>query len=136
VQRPRNSLVIIGLLAAFAAFGGACGGDDDDAAAGAGDAGQQFASGPERQFRNLATALGPQGMDAVALPKGSLNGAEAGVAISGAKQGSARLFATPAKASDYADEVATGGDKTTVVGRLVFQAANQDDADFYADAYE
>lgn len=58
------------------------------------------------------------------------------MAITGERQGSARSFATPAKAQDYADEVATSGDKTTVVGTVVFQAASQDDADFYADAHE
>jgi hypothetical protein len=136
VQRPRNSLIVIGLIAAIAVSGGACGGDDDDGTAGADGSGQPAESSPDQPFRNLETALAPEGMEVAALPKESLNGAEAGVAITGSRQGSARLFATPAKAQDYADEVATGGDKTTVVGSLVFQAASQDDADFYADAYE
>ena len=134
MRRPRKSLITIGLIAALAVSGSACGGDDDDATEGA--ASNAATVAPERAFRNLATALAAQGMEAVALPKGSLNGAEAGVAITGAKQGSARLFATPAKAQDYADGVATSNDKTTVVGSLVFQAASQEDADFYADAYE
>ena len=136
VKRPLNPLIILGLIAAIAMSGGACGGDDDDGTAGADASGQGAASSPERPFRNLATALAAQGMEVAALPKESLNGAEAGVAITGARQGSARSFSTPAKAHDYADEVATRGDKTTVVGTLVFQAASQDDADFYADAYE
>jgi hypothetical protein len=136
VQRPRNSLIVIGLIAAIALSGGGCGGDDDDGTAGADGSGQPAESSPDQPFRNLETALAPEGMEVAALPKESLNGAEAGVAITGSRQGSARLFATPAKAQDYADEVATGGDKTTVVGSLVFQAASQDDADFYADAYE
>jgi hypothetical protein len=136
VKRPLNLLVILGLVAAMAVSGGACGGDDDDATTGADASGEPAASSPERPFRNLATALAAQSMEVAALPKESLNGAEAGVAITGERQGSARLFATPAKAHDYADEVATTGDKTTVVGSLVFQAASQDDADFFADAYE
>ena len=136
MQRPLSSLIIVGLIAALAVSGGACGDDDDDAAAGADASGQPAASSPDRAFRNLATALAAQGMEVEALPKESLNGAEAGVAITGARQGSARLFATPAKAQDYADEVAARGDRTTVLGTLVFQAASQDDADFYADAYE
>jgi hypothetical protein len=136
VKRPLNLLVILGLIAAIAMFGGACGDDDDDDTAGADGSGQPAASSPGDPFRNLATALAAQGMEVDELPKESLNGAEAGVAITGAKQGSARMFATAAKAKDYADEVATSGEKTTVVGLLVFQAASQDDADFYADAYE
>jgi hypothetical protein len=135
VKRPLNSLIILGLIAAIAMSGAACGDDDDDGAAGADASGQSATSSPENPFRNLETALAPEGMDVVALPKGSLNGAEAGVAITGSRQGSARMFATPAKAHGYADEVATS-DKTTVVGTLVFQAASQDDADFFADAYE
>ena len=78
----------------------------------------------------------PQGLEVDPLPKASLNGAESGVGITGDKQGSARLFATQAEAKDYAAEVANEGDKTTVVGTLVFQADTQDDADFFADAYE
>jgi hypothetical protein len=136
VKRPLTLLFILGLIAAVAATLGACGGDDEDPTGGADGSGQPAASAPGRAFRNFATALAAQGMEATALPKESLNGAEAGVAITGARQGSARLFATRAKAQDYADEVATSGDKTTVVGTLVFQAESQDDADFYADAYE
>ena len=115
---------------------GACGDDDDDAAAGADTSGEANAAPAEDPFRNLATALAAQGMEVDPLPKASLNGADAGVAITGAKQGSARQFATQAKAQDYADEVEMNGDKATVVGTLVFQAASQDDADFFADAYE
>jgi hypothetical protein len=136
VQRRRNSLIIIGLIAAIAVSGAACGGDDDDSTAGADASGQPAASTPEDPFRNLTTALAPEGMDVAALPKESLNGAEAGVAITGSRQGSAREFATPAMAHDYADEVAKGDDKTTIVGTIVFQAASQDDADFFADSYE
>jgi hypothetical protein len=133
VKRPFNVLFILGLVAAIAVSLGACGDDEDATVAADGD---RAASASDRPFRNLATALAPQGMDVEALPKESLNGAEAGVGITGARQGSARLFATRAKANDYAHEVATSGDKTTVVGTLVFQAATQDDAAFYADAYE
>ena len=136
MKRPLNLLIILGLIAAIAVSEGACGGDDDDATTGADAGGQPAASSPENPFRNLATALAAQSMEVAPLPKESLNGAEAGVAITGERQGSARSFATAAKAQDYADEVATSGDKTTVVGTVVFQAASQDDADFYADAYE
>ena len=70
------------------------------------------------------------------LPKTSLNGAEVGVDISGDKSGAARSFPTGTEAQQYADEVAKDGDKTVVVGTVVIQAPTQDDADFFADAYE
>ena len=135
-KRPLNLIIILGLIAALAMSVGACGDDDDDATAGAEASGETAAQPPEDPFRNLATALEAQSIEVTPLPKASLNGAAAGVGITGAKQGSARLFATQAKAHDYADEVAKNGNKTTVVGMLVFQAASQDDADFFADAYE
>ena len=46
------------------------------------------------------------------------------------------LSATEAEAKKYADEVAKEGDKTTIVGTVVLQAPTQDNADFFADAYE
>ncbi len=136
MQRPLNLFIVLGLIAAIAVSGGACGDDDDDATTGADAGGEPAALPPDNPFRNLATALAAQSIEVAALPKESLNGAEAGVAITGERQGSARSFATAAKAQAYADEVATSGDKTTVVGTVVFQAGSQDDADFYADAYE
>jgi hypothetical protein len=136
VKRPLNPIIILGLIAAMAMSVGACGGDDDDAPAGAEAGGATSAPPSGDPFRGLATALGDENIQVTPLPKASLNGAEAGVGITGAKQGSARLFATQAKAQDYADEVVKNGNKTTVLGALVFQAASQDDADFYADAYE
>jgi hypothetical protein len=115
---------------------GACGDDDDDSPQG-GDSAAAEAPAPARAFGGLATALEPSGYDVSTLPKASLNGAEAGVEITGDKTGTGREFTTEAKAKDYADEVAeTGGDKTTTVGTVVFQASTQDDADFFADAYE
>ena len=59
-----------------------------------------------------------------------------GIDISGDRSGAGRSFATATKAQDYAGEVEEDGDKTTIVGTVVFQAATQDDADFFADAYE
>ena len=115
---------------------GACGGDDDDATAG-GEAGSETAAPPpDDAFRGLATTLGDESIEVTPLPEASLDGAESGVAITGAKQGSARLFGTKAEAQDYADKVTKNGTKTTVLGALVFQAASQADADFFADAYE
>jgi hypothetical protein len=137
LKRLLNLTLIGGLVMAMSV--GACGGDDDDATAGAdssGAGGDASAASPDTAFRNLATALAAQGLSVTRLPKASLDGAESGVAITGSKQGSARLFATEAKAQDYADEVAKTGDKTTLVGAIVFQAPDQDDADFFADAYE
>ena len=53
----------------------------------------------------------------------------------GDKSGSARSFPTEASAKEYAGGVAKSGEKTTIVGTVVFQAATQEDADFFADAY-
>ena len=70
------------------------------------------------------------------LGASSLDGAEVGVKVTGDKRGSARSFPTEAEAQEYADEVAKEGDKTTIVGTVVLQAPTQDNADFFADAYE
>ena len=129
-------IFILGLVAVLAMSVGACGDDDDDAGAGADASGDTSASPPDRAFRNLETALAAQGLEVDPLPKASLKGAESGVVITGDKPGSARLFATQEEATNYAAEVAKEGDKTTVVGTVVFQADSQDDADFFADAYE
>ena len=129
-------IFVLGLVAVLAMSVGACGDDDDEAAGGADASGDTGAPPRDRAFGNLETALEPQGLAVDPLPKASLNGAKSGVGISGAKQGSARLFATPAEAKNYAAEVAKEGDKTTVVGIVVFQADSQGDADFFADAYE
>ena len=136
MKRPLNLIIILGLIAAMAMSVGACGGDDDDATAGAETGSETAAPPPDDAFRGLATTLGDESIEVTALPEASLDGAESGVAITGAKQGSARLFATKAEAQDYADKVTKNGTKTTVLGALVFQAASQADADFFADAYE
>jgi hypothetical protein len=135
-KRPLNLLVILSLIAAMAMSIGACGGDDDESTTGADAGGETAAPPPDDAFRGLATTLGDESIEVTPLPETSLKGAESGVGITGAKQGSARLFATTAEAQDYADEVTKNGTKTTVLGALVFQAASQDDADFFADAYE
>jgi hypothetical protein len=136
VRRPLEVIFILSLIAVLAMSVGACGDDDDDAPAGADASGDTGAPPRDRAFGNLETALEPQGLAVDPLPKASLNGAESGVGITGAKQGSGRLFATQAEAKKYAAEVAKEGDKTTVVGTVVFQADSQADADFFADAYE
>jgi hypothetical protein len=136
VRRPLKVIFVLSLIAVLAMSVGACGGDDDEAATGADAGGEAGTPPPDRAFRNLETALEPQGLAVDPLPKASLNGAESGVGITGNKQGSARLFATQAEARNYAAEVAKEGDKTTVVGTVVFQADSQGDADFFADAYE
>jgi hypothetical protein len=129
-------LTILCLAAALALALIACGDDDETGAEGSGAADGAVAPPPGRAFGNLATALEAQGLVVTDLPKASLNGAEAGVDITGSKRGSARSFATEGGANDYADEVAKNGDKTTIVGTVVFQAGSQDDADFFADAHE
>lgn len=130
-------LTIVGLVAALALAAIGCGGDDDETGAeGSAGTGGAVAPPPGRTFRDLATALEGQGLVVTGLPKASLNGAEAGVDISGSKRGRARSFATEGEANDYADELAKNGDRTTIVGTVVFQAPTKDDADFFADAYE
>jgi hypothetical protein len=133
VSRPLKAILVLGLVALLAMAVGACGSDDDEAPAAADVSG---APAPDRAFRNLEGALAAQGLQVDRLPKASLNGAESGVVITGSKQGSARLFATQADAKKYAAGVVTEGNKTTVVRTVVFQADDQDDANFFADAYE
>jgi hypothetical protein len=136
VTKPLKMIIVLGLVAVLAMSVGACGDGDDEPAAGADASGDPGAPPPDRAFQNFEAAVAAQGLEADPLPKASLNGAESGVAITGDKQGSARLFATQAEAKDYAAEVANEGDKTTIVGTVVFQADTQDDADFFADAYQ
>lgn len=116
---------------------GACGGDDDDEPTAASDAGvEAVAPPPSTAFDNLSAALEAQGLVVAPLPKGSLEGAEVGVKITGDKAGSGRSFPNETKARDYAARITKSGDKTKIVGTVVFQAATQEEADFFADAYE
>ena len=137
MKRTRD-VILVGVVAVTAMSLIACG-DDDEAGtgSGAGDStGAAVAPPPDRAFRGLAAALEAQGLVVTQLAGASLDGAEAGVKISGDKRGSARSFATAAEAKAYAEEVEKDGDKTTIVGTVVLQAATQGDADFFADAYE
>jgi hypothetical protein len=135
--KRRRSLVLLGLVAALALSAGSCGGDDDDDAWGVCGWGDRVPPPPpSTAFNDLTTALEGQGLVVAPLPKGSLDGAEAGVKISGEKDGTGRSFASAAKAREYADGVEAGGKKTTIVGTVVFAAPTQKDADFFADAYE
>ena len=137
VKRTR-AVILIGVVAVTAMSLIACGDDDETGAgAGAGDStGAAVAPPPGRAFRGLAAALEAQGLVVTQLVGASLDGAEAGVQISGDKRGSARSFATEAEAKAYARGVEKDGAKTTIVGTVVLQAATQADADFFADAYE
>jgi hypothetical protein len=136
MKRPLKVMLVLGLFAVMAMSVGACGGDDDETTVGADSSGEASAAPPDSAFHILATVLEPQGLSVNPLPKASLKGAESGVAITGSKEGSARLFATKAEAQKYADEVAKDGNKTTVLGSIVFEAATEADATFFADAYE
>ena len=129
-------MVLFGLILALALSSSACGDDDGDAS-GTDRSEVAVAPDPTDAFRDLRAALEAQGLVVTAVPKDSLHGAETGVSIAGSKSGTALLFSTEDKAKHYADEVAASGDdKTTVVGTAVFQAPTQDDANFFADAYE
>ena len=137
-MKRRRHLVILGVAAVTAMSPMACGGDDEtEMGSGGGDtSGAALPPPPDRAFRNLAAALEAQGLVVARLGPSSLDGAEVGVKITGDKSGTARSFATEAKAKEYADEVAKEGDKTTIVGTVVLQAPTQGDVDFFADAYE
>ena len=130
-------VMVLGLMAITAMSPIACGDDDDETATGTeGAAGEAVAPPPDRAFRGLSTALEPEGLEVARLAGAFLNGAQAGVRISGDRQGEARSFASETEAQEYSDEVENDGDKTVIVGTVVIQAPTQDDADFIADAYE
>jgi hypothetical protein len=138
VTRPRL-LTIFGLVAVMAVCFSACGDDDDPSASGQEESpatGEAEAPPATRAFGRLREALEAQGLVVNELPKSSLDGAEEGVDISGDKAGTARLFSTEADAKAYADRASEQGDATTVVGTVVFQSTTQEDAQFFADAYE
>jgi alkanesulfonate monooxygenase SsuD/methylene tetrahydromethanopterin reductase-like flavin-dependent oxidoreductase (luciferase family) len=134
----RSRLIVLGLIAAVAICVSGCGGDDDDdAASGTDTAEVSGAPAPTQAFQGLSAALEAQGLVVSQLPKESRHGAEDGVKITGSKSGTGLLYSTEKQAQAYADQVAsTGGGKTTIVGTVVFVAPTQEDADFFADAYE
>ena len=121
------SILVAGSLLA------ACGDDDDATTSGDGGAAVPAA---DTAFNELKTALEAQGLAVANLPAASLNGAETGVDITGDKTGTARLFSSSAKAEAYAKQAEKAGDATTTVGTVVLQSASQEDAGFFADAYE
>jgi hypothetical protein len=134
----RTRLIVLGLLAAVAICVSGCGGDDDnDVASGTDAAEVSGAPAPTKAFGGLSAALEAQGLVVAQLPEESRHGAEDGVKITGSKSGTGLLYSSEKQAQAYADEVAsTGGGKTTTVGTVVFVAPTQEDADFFADAYE
>jgi hypothetical protein len=126
------------LIAAVAICVSGCGGDDDSDAASAPDTAEAAdAPAPTDAFGGLSAALEAQGFVVAQLPKESRHGAEDGVKITGSKSGTGLLYSSEKQAQAYADDVASsGGGKTKVVGTVVFVAPTQEDADFFADAYE
>ena len=132
-----RQVVVVALVAMTAMATIACGDDDDESTTGDDKAtGEAVAPPPERAFRNFSAALEAQGLVVAPLARRSLTGAEAGVEISGDKQGEARSFATQAEAQAYSAKVVKDGAKSVIVGTVVIEAPAQDDADFFADAYE
>ena len=128
-------MVALGLIAAALLCAGGCGDDDDDSDADT--SAPAVAPSPDDAFRDFSAAVEAEGLVVTNLPADELEGAEAGRKVTGDKSGTALLFKTAGEAKDYADKVAQGGDmKTTTVGTVVFTAATQADADFFADAYE
>ena len=89
------------------------------------------------QLADLAESLEGEGLDVAPLPKSSLDGAKAGVEISGSQSGTARIFSSKAEAQAYAEKVAKQSDqKTNVVVYAVFEGPTQQEADAFAHAYE
>ena len=121
------SILVVGSLLA------AC--DDDDETT-ASDEVPAAAPAADTAFDGLKTGLEAEGLVVADLPAASLNGAETGVNITGDKTGTARLFSSQAKAEAYAKQVEKSGDATTTVGTVVLQSDSQEDADFFAEAYE
>ena len=133
----RRSLILVAVIATLSVAGGACGGGDDSSSSTTGDGGAAVAPSPTDAFRDLRAALEAQGMTVASLPKDKLSGAETGVKITGSKSGTGLLFASQAKAEDYATFVSKSGTaKTATVGTVVFTSDSQADADFFASAYE
>lgn len=127
-------MIALGLIAAAMLCASGCGGDDDSDTDTSPVA---VAPSPSDAFRDFSDAVEAQGMDVSVLPSDELHGAEAGRRVTGSKSGTALLFKTGDEAKDYADQVAKGDDdKTATVGTVVFVAPTQEDADFFADAYE
>ena len=124
------------LIASILAAGSllaACG--DDDATT-SGDGGEAAVPAADTAFDGLKSGLEAEGLTAADLPATSLNGAEAGVEISGDRTGTARLFSSSADAEAYAKRAEKSGDSTSTVGTVVIQSTSQEDADFFAEAYE
>jgi hypothetical protein len=130
-------VTILGLVAVTVVSASACGGDDDETSGGgASGTVEAVAPDPTRVFRGLSAALEAQGLVVAQLPRGELEGAEVGVSVSGDRSGAARSFSTEATAKAYAAAPAGSGEQTVRVGTVVFQAPTQEDADFFAAAYE
>ena len=124
---------LIAVILAAGSLLAACG--DDDATT-SDDAGAAAVPAADTAFDGLKTGLEAQGLAVAKLPATSLDGAEAGVNITGDKTGTARLFSSSAKAEAYAKQAEKSGATTTTVGTVVLQSASQEDADFIAEAYE
>ena len=125
------------LIASILAAGSllvACG-DDDDATTSS-DAEGAAVPAADTAFDGFKSALEAEGLAVADLPATSLDGAETGVDITGDMAGSARLFSSSAKAAAYAKRAEKSGDSTSTVGTVVIESASQEDADFFAEAYE
>ncbi|HYN52834.1 MAG TPA: hypothetical protein VES62_18085, partial [Thermoleophilaceae bacterium] len=76
-------LLVLGLVAILALSAGACGDDEESDSTGAGSGAEAVPPPPSTAFNGLSTALEGQGLVVAKLPKASLEGAQAGVEISG-----------------------------------------------------
>ena len=127
---------MVGVVLALAIGAAGCGGDDETTSAGD-SAGASASQQVDPQLGDLAEALEGEGLDVTPLAKSSLDGAKAGVEITGSQSGTARVFSSEAEAQAYADKVAKqSNEKTMVVVDVVFEGATQQEADAFAAAYE
>lgn len=127
---------MVGVVLALAIGAAGCGGDDETSSAG-GSAGASAGQQVDPQLADLAESLEGEGLDVAPLPTSSLDGAKAGVEISGSQSGTARIFSSKAEAQAYAEKVAKQSDqKTNVVVYAVFEGPTQQEADAFAHTYE
>ncbi len=127
---------MVGVVLALAIGAAGCGGDDETSSA-AGSAGASAGQPVDPQLADLAESLEGEGLDVAPLPTSSLDGAKAGVEISGSQSGTARIFSSKAEAQAYAEKVAKQSDqKTNVVVYAVFEGPTQQEADAFAHTYE
>ena len=131
-MKKTRRTVTLAVVALLVMSMSACGDDDESNTDGG-----EVAPPPARAFGDLAIALEGSGLVVTPLPRASLDGAEGrGHHHRREVRQRAVLRHRDEGAQEYADEVEKSGEKTTILETVVFQAASEEDADFFANAYE